>query len=141
MKTTSRLKTSRQTQAKPQSLANSCNFFHINSSTLLFYIMSAEKVQKNVATTEETEAAVAEVINTSLISISSFLKQLKGKRVLVKSHSGICYKGRLESIDGFMNISLTDAIEYYENEVNGILNEYKNEIFVRGYGIMHMSEL
>lgn len=108
---------------------------------MLDYTMSTEKSQKNVPNTDDPEAAAAEVINTSLISISSFLKQLKGKRVLVKSHSGICYKGRLESIDGFMNISLTDAIEYYENEVNGILNEYKNEIFVRGYGIMHMSEL
>ncbi|OBA27799.1 hypothetical protein HANVADRAFT_51920 [Hanseniaspora valbyensis NRRL Y-1626] len=110
--------------------------------------MSTAELQQNTPATEEQQQqqqqavpATEDIVNTSLISIFSFLKQLKGKRVLVKSHSGICYKGRLESIDGFMNISLTDAIEYYECETNGILNEYKNEIFVRGYGIMHMSEL
>ncbi|XBW36785.1 hypothetical protein QEN19_002362 [Hanseniaspora menglaensis] len=102
--------------------------------------MSAEKEHKDPPVSEEREL-IDEVKNTSLISISAFLKQLKGKRVLVKFHSGVCYKGRLESIDGFMNISLTDAIEYYENEDNGILNKYENEMFVRGYGIMHMSEL
>ncbi|GMM41504.1 hypothetical protein FOG51_02939 [Hanseniaspora uvarum] len=99
--------------------------------------MSTEKTKKEEAATE----APTEIPNNSLISISSFLKQLKGKRVLIKNISGICYKGKLESIDAFMNICLKDAVEYYMEDADDIIAYYENEVFVRGFGIIHMSEI
>ena len=91
--------------------------------------MSTEKTKKEEAATE----APTEIPNNSLISISSFLKQLKGKRVLIKNLSGICYKGKLES--------LKDAVEYYMEDADDIIAYYENEVFVRGFGIIHMSEI
>ena len=99
--------------------------------------MSTQETKKEAVAVETP----AEIPNNSLISISSFLKQLKGKRVLIKNISGICYKGKLESIDAFMNICLKDAVEYYMDNADDIIAYYENEVFVRGYGIIHMSEI
>lgn len=72
---------------------------------------------------------------------SSFLSNIIGKPVNVKLHSGMLYQGRLQSIDGFMNVSLNSAIEYYEHERNGTIHEYNSDVFLRGTQVLYISEL
>lgn len=59
---------------------------------------------------------------------SKFLSDIKGEKVVVKLHSGIEYKGKLQSIDSFMNIVLQLSSEF----INAELTKKYNEIFIRG---------
>lgn len=69
-----------------------------------------------------------------------FLENIIGKPVYVKLFSGILYQGKLESIDGFMNVSLTDVTEHYETEENGMLHKYNSEVFLRGSQVLYIGE-
>lgn len=72
---------------------------------------------------------------------SQFLSDIIGKPVNVKLHSGMLYRGRLESIDGFMNVALSSAAEHYENGSNGLLRNYNSDVFLRGTQVMYISEV
>lgn len=75
------------------------------------------------------------------VSVSGqFLSDIIGKPVNVKLHSGMLYSGKLESIDGFMNIALSSATEHYENDSNGLLNKYNSDVFLRGTQVLYISE-
>ncbi|CCH58437.1 hypothetical protein TBLA_0A06450 [Henningerozyma blattae CBS 6284] len=72
---------------------------------------------------------------------TDFLSSIIGRPVSVKLHSGMLYQGKLESIDGFMNVALSNATEHYENSNNGLLHKYPNEVFVRGTQVLYISEI
>ncbi|CCE63256.1 hypothetical protein TPHA_0E01630 [Tetrapisispora phaffii CBS 4417] len=72
---------------------------------------------------------------------SQFLSNIIGKPVNVKLYSGMLYNGKLESIDGFMNIALSNTTEHYENNANGMLRRYENDVFLRGTQVMYISEV
>ncbi|KAK5780121.1 hypothetical protein RI543_002663 [Arxiozyma heterogenica] len=56
--------------------------------------------------------------STDSASVSTeFLTNIIGKPVNVKLHSGMLYTGTLESIDGFMNVTLSSTTEHYENKL------------------------
>ncbi|AAS51430.1 ACR204Cp [Eremothecium gossypii ATCC 10895] len=77
----------------------------------------------------------------AVTSSSTFLSNIIGKPVNVKLHSGMLYQGTLESIDGFMNVALVDASEYYESEQNPVIHRYESDVFLRGTQVMYISEL
>lgn len=58
----------------------------------------------------------------------------------VKLASGLLYSGRLESIDGFMNVALSSATEHYESNNNKLLNKFNSDVFLRGTQVMYISE-
>lgn len=70
----------------------------------------------------------------------SFLENIIGKPVYVKLFSGILYQGKLESIDGFMNVTMSQVSEHYEAEENGTLHKYPSEVFLRGSQVLYISE-
>jgi len=58
---------------------------------------------------------------TSSKSPTDFLNNVIGRAVVVKLNSGVCYRGTLACLDGYMNIALENTEEY----VNGVLkNKY-----------------
>lgn len=59
---------------------------------------------------------------------ADFLKQVIGKPVVVKLHSGVTYKGVLACLDGFMNIAMEQTEEYVEGQLK---NRY-GDCFIRG---------
>lgn len=71
---------------------------------------------------------------------TEFLSDIIGKTVNVKLASGLLYSGRLESIDGFMNVALSSATEHYESDNNKLLNKFNNDVFLRGTQVMYISE-
>lgn len=71
---------------------------------------------------------------------TQFLTDIIGKSVNVKLHSGMLYSGKLESIDGFMNIALSNTTEHYENSANGLLHKYNSDVFLRGTQVLYISE-
>lgn len=72
---------------------------------------------------------------------TEFLANIIGKPVHVKLHSGMLYTGTLESIDGFMNVTLSSTTEHYENSSNGLLHKYSNDVFLRGTQVLYISEV
>ncbi|CCD22604.1 U4/U6-U5 snRNP complex subunit LSM6 NDAI_0A04480 [Naumovozyma dairenensis CBS 421] len=79
---------------------------------------------------------------TETTSVSTqFLSNIIGKPVNVKLYSGMLYNGRLESIDGFMNVALSNTTEHYENSSNGLLKSYNSDVFLRGTQVMYISEV
>lgn len=77
---------------------------------------------------------------SSSTASGAFLENIIGKPVYVKLFSGILYQGQLESIDGFMNVSLANVMEHYETEENGTLHKYGSEVFLRGSQVLYISE-
>lgn len=61
-------------------------------------------------------------------SPTDFLKQVIGKPVVVKLHSGVTYRGVLACLDGFMNIAMEQTEEY----VDGQLKNKYGDCFIRG---------
>lgn len=59
---------------------------------------------------------------------TDFLKQVIGKPVVVKLHSGVVYKGVLACLDGFMNIAMEQTEEYIDGQLK---NKY-GDCFIRG---------
>lgn len=71
---------------------------------------------------------------------TEFLSSIIGKPVSVKLHSGMVYFGTLESIDGFMNVALSNTTEHYESQNNGLLHKYGSEVFLRGTQVLYITE-
>ncbi|EDO17307.1 hypothetical protein Kpol_1062p15 [Vanderwaltozyma polyspora DSM 70294] len=70
---------------------------------------------------------------------TQFLANIIGKPVSVKLYSGMMYKGKLESIDGFMNVALSNTSEHFESNAH-MLKRYENDVFLRGTQVMYISE-
>ncbi len=68
------------------------------------------------------------VVPVAKKSPTDFLKQVIGKPVVVKLHSGVSYKGVLACLDGFMNIAMEQTEEY----VDGQLKNRYGDCFIRG---------
>lgn len=81
------------------------------------------------------------IVTMAKIDSSQFLSTIIGQNVHVKLHSGMLYRGRLESIDGFMNVALSSAKEHYETGENGLLRTYPTDVFLRGTQVMYISEV
>lgn len=81
---------------------------------------------------EESSSSAAAVDSSSNRSAkrspSDFLKQVIGKPVVVKLHSGVTYRGVLACLDGFMNIAMEQTEEY----VDGQLKNKYGDCFIRG---------
>lgn len=78
-----------------------------------------------------TAAAEGAIVAKGAISKrtpADFLKQVIGKPVVVKLHSGVTYKGVLACLDGFMNIAMEQTEEYVEGQLK---NRY-GDCFIRG---------
>jgi len=76
---------------------------------------------------EFANAEVSKVLSAKK-SPTDFLKQVIGKPVVVKLHSGVTYKGVLACLDGFMNIAMEQTEEY----VDGQLKNKYGDCFIRG---------
>lgn len=72
-------------------------------------------------------AAAAKLVATKKTP-TDFLKQVIGKSVVVKLHSGVTYKGVLACLDGFMNIAMEQTEEYIDGQLK---NKY-GDCFIRG---------
>uniref|UniRef100_A0A060T0X3 Sm domain-containing protein n=1 Tax=Blastobotrys adeninivorans TaxID=409370 RepID=A0A060T0X3_BLAAD len=59
---------------------------------------------------------------------SSFLGEISGSNVIVKLNSGLSYRGKLQSVDGFMNIALEDTKEFSGSKQTHSFGE----VFIRG---------
>eukprot|EP01040_Poterioochromonas_malhamensis_P010772 gene10774-11741_t len=68
-------------------------------------------------------------------SPTDFLKQVIGKPVVVKLHSGVTYRGILACLDGFMNIAMEQTEEYIDGQMK---NKY-GDCFIRGNNVMYIS--
>eukprot|EP01031_Cornospumella_fuschlensis_P032793 gene32793-39647_t len=66
---------------------------------------------------------------------TDFLKQVIGKPVVVKLHSGVVYKGVLACLDGFMNIAMEQTEEYIDGQLK---NKY-GDCFIRGNNVLYIS--
>ncbi|KAF8686589.1 hypothetical protein AX14_003836 [Amanita brunnescens Koide BX004] len=68
-------------------------------------------------------------------SPTEFLKNVVGKRVIVRLNSGVDYRGVLSCLDGFMNI----ALEQTEEHVNGAVTNRYGDAFIRGNNVLYIS--
>ncbi|KAF9517855.1 hypothetical protein BS47DRAFT_1483053 [Hydnum rufescens UP504] len=68
-------------------------------------------------------------------SPTDFLKNVVGKRVVVRLVSGVDYRGVLSCLDGFMNI----ALEQTEEHVNGRVTNRYGDAFIRGNNVLYIS--
>jgi len=66
---------------------------------------------------------------------SEFLKTVIGRPVTVKLNSGVCYKGVLACLDGFMNIAMEQTEEY----VDGELKRSYGDCFIRGNNVLYIT--
>ncbi|GFP95856.1 sm-like protein lsm36b [Phtheirospermum japonicum] len=63
------------------------------------------------------------------------LKSIRGRPFVVKLNSGVDYRGILECLDGYMNISMEQTEEY----VNGQLKNKYEDAFIRGDNVHYIS--
>ncbi len=77
---------------------------------------------------EALQSADASKVVSAKKSPTDFLKQVIGKPVVVKLHSGVTYRGVLACLDGFMNIAMEQTEEY----VDGQLKNKYGDCFIRG---------
>ncbi|PFH45468.1 hypothetical protein AMATHDRAFT_119618, partial [Amanita thiersii Skay4041] len=68
-------------------------------------------------------------------SPTDFLKNVVGKKVVVRLSSGVDYQGILSCLDGYMNI----ALEQTEELVNGRVTNQYGDAFVRGNNVLYIS--
>ncbi|KAF8502808.1 Sm-like ribonucleoprotein [Russula emetica] len=68
-------------------------------------------------------------------SPTDFLKNVVGKRVVVRLTSGVDYRGVLSCLDGYMNIALEQTEEY----VNGSVTNRYGDAFIRGNNVLYIS--
>ncbi|CCE85378.1 Piso0_004969 [Millerozyma farinosa CBS 7064] len=65
---------------------------------------------------------------SSKLDPSKFLSEIIGNSVTVKLHNGVEYLGKLQSIDGYMNIVLDETKEV----INGNIGRAYGDVFLRG---------
>jgi small nuclear ribonucleoprotein F len=71
----------------------------------------------------------------NIVNPKPFLNSHVGKNVIVKLKWGTEYKGKLMSVDGYMNLQIADADEYVGEKFAGALGEVlircNNVLYVR----------
>lgn len=97
-----------------------CYFFLIASKKMEFIQQPAP------ITTDITGSSSKPLVAKK--SPTDFLKQVIGKPVVVKLHSGVTYRGILACLDGFMNIAMEQTEEYIDGQMK---NKY-GDCFIRG---------
>ncbi|KAH3687115.1 hypothetical protein WICPIJ_001896 [Wickerhamomyces pijperi] len=75
--------------------------------------------------------------STEISAPSRFLNEITATSVIVKLYSGEEYHGILESIDGYMNVTMEDTKEY----VHGKLIKTYNDVFIRGNNVLYISNV
>ncbi|CAN6640349.1 U6 snRNA-associated Sm-like protein LSm6 [Trichomonascus vanleenenianus] len=93
--------------------------------------MASEEEKKAVEYQDKPEAAEATKPDAS----SEFLSEIIGNSVVVKLNSGLEYHGKLQSVDGYMNIALESTKEYFEKQMK---NDY-GDVFIRGNNVLYIS--
>ena len=63
------------------------------------------------------------------INPKPFLQDLTGKHIIVKLKWGMEYRGRLNAVDSYMNVKLTNTEEWKDGKNEGTLGE----VFIRYY--------
>lgn len=61
----------------------------------------------------------------SIVNPKPFLNDLTGHDVLVKLKWGMEYKGKLLSVDAYMNLQLGDTEEFIDGTMSGKLGEVR----------------
>ena len=69
------------------------------------------------------------------MGVSDFLKSMLGKQVLVKLNDGIEYKGKLACLDGFMNVTLSQATEIAADKTT-----FYGDLFLRGNNVLYLNQ-
>ncbi|ODQ78952.1 hypothetical protein BABINDRAFT_13976 [Babjeviella inositovora NRRL Y-12698] len=70
---------------------------------------------------------------------ANFLSGITNSAVVVKLHSGITYKGTLQSIDGYMNIVLEGRdVQECVGKDSKVVNSFKNDVFIRGNNVLYI---
>ncbi len=98
-----------------------CFFFNLIASKKMEFIQQSAPI-----TTDITGSANKPLVAKK--SPTDFLKQVIGKPVVVKLHSGVTYRGILACLDGFMNIAMEQTEEYIDGQMK---NKY-GDCFIRG---------
>ncbi|KAJ1445804.1 hypothetical protein M885DRAFT_548805 [Pelagophyceae sp. CCMP2097] len=70
----------------------------------------------------------------SIVNPKPFLNELTGKEVIVKLKWGMSYKGKLMSVDSYMNLQLGDTEEF----IDGVMAGKLGEILIRCNNIMYL---
>lgn len=70
----------------------------------------------------------------SIVNPKPFLNELTGSLVLVKLKWGMEYRGKLLSVDSYMNLQLGDAEEFIDGELAGALGE----ILIRCNNVLYL---
>ena len=86
-------------------------------------------------TTTAPPAATATQATPNKKTPSTFLQSILGRPVLVKLNSGVCYRGVLACLDGYMNVAMEQTEEWVEGELVG---KY-GDCFLRGNNILYIS--
>lgn len=92
---------------------------HIGFNTLLFAILIETTMSENTADVKKESLK---------LDSSKFLSEIIGNAVTVKLHNGVEYLGKLQSIDGYMNIVLDETREV----INGNVGRTYGDVFLRG---------
>jgi len=71
-----------------------------------------------------------------LINPKPFLQELTGKHIIVKLKWGQEYHGRLNAVDSYMNLKLTNTEEWKDGKNEGMLGE----VFIRCNNVLWISE-
>lgn len=70
----------------------------------------------------------------SIVNPKPFLNELTGQVVLVKLKWGMEYRGKLLSVDSYMNLQLGDAEEFIDGALAGALGE----ILIRCNNVLYL---
>ncbi|KAH3671411.1 hypothetical protein WICMUC_004635 [Wickerhamomyces mucosus] len=68
---------------------------------------------------------------------SKFIDEITRSKVIVKLYSGEEYHGLLDSIDGYMNITLEETKEFINNK---LIKSY-GDVFIRGNNVLYISNV
>lgn len=77
---------------------------------------------------------VGKTSKSSIVNPKPFLASLVGKPVIVRLKWGMEYRGRLASVDNYMNIQLEDSEEW----VDGALAGQLGEILIRCNNVLYI---
>lgn len=87
-------------------------------------------ITKHFKISKKTKASKSSIVNPK-----PFLASLVGKPVIVKLKWGMEYRGRLASVDNYMNVQLEDSEEWIDGALAGQLGEIlircNNVLYIR----------
>lgn len=81
---------------------------------------------------------LVEITMTDKTAPSTFLTGILGNRVSVKLNNGVDYLGKLQSIDGYMNIVMDACEEFVNGKASGA--KY-GDVFIRGNNVLYIQKV